>query len=281
MKINKLLLFLAAAGMVFTSCEKDELNTTTNTNEEALDVSSEVPESVLQKIAALHFNPKGAEVGKVMLPDGSFEKTYIVEGDIALSAEQLGNMSTAGITDKQYRTFNLVNNPKTINVIGYTGGAGQGLTSKQRTALSWAIDNYNALNIGLTFTLTFGTNYTPYDIVVYQNPNGQAGGVAGFPSGGAPYKWVQIYSGMENYSTNTNEHVMTHEIGHCLGMRHTDWSTRQSCGQSGEAAGSDGAVHIPGTPTGYDATSVMLACFSADEDGEFGANDVTAFEYLY
>ncbi len=279
MKINKLFLFLAGAGLIFTSCEKDDLST--SPQEETLSVSSdEVPESVLQKIAALHFNPKGAEVGKIMLPDGSFEKTYIVEGDIALSANQLNNMSPSNIQDKQYRTNNLVSNNRTINVIGYTGGS-QALSSKQRTALQYAINNYNALNIGLSFTLTFGTNYNSYDIVVYQTRNGQAGGVAGFPSNGNPYKFVQIYDGMEQYSVDTNEHVMTHEIGHTLGMRHTDWFSRQSCGQSGEGAGSDGAVHIPGTPTGYDSTSVMLACFGANEDGEFNNNDRTAFEYLY
>jgi len=279
MKTNKLFFFLAAAGILFTSCEKDEL-TTSNQEEEAISLSSEVPESVLQKIAALHFNPKGAEVGKIMLPDGSFEKTYIVEGDIALSANQLNNMSSSNIQDKQYRTNNLVSNNRTINVIGYTGGS-QALTSKQRTALQYAINNYNALNIGLSFTLTFGTNYNSYDIVVYQTTNGQAGGVAGFPSNGNPYKYVQIYNGMEQYSVDTNEHVMTHEIGHTLGMRHTDWFSRQSCGQSGESAGSDGAVHIPGTPTGFDSTSIMLACFGANEDGEFNNNDRTAFEYLY
>jgi len=278
MKINKLFLFLAGAGLLFTSCEKEDLLVTPE--EEAVDINSEVPESVLQKIASLHFNPKGATIGKIMLPGGGFEKTYIVEGDIVLSAEQLNNMSPSNITDKQYRTNNLVSNNRTIRVIGYTGGS-QALTSKQRTALQYAINNYNALNIGLSFTLTFGTSYSSYDIVVYQTTNGQAGGVAGFPSNGNPYKFVQIFDGMEQYSVDTNEHVMTHEIGHSLGMRHTDWFSRQSCGQSGEVAGADGAVHIPGTPTGFDSTSVMLACFGANEDGEFNGNDRTAFEFLY
>tara|TARA_R100001369_G_scaffold954_4_gene3176 strand:+ start:45165 stop:46001 length:837 start_codon:yes stop_codon:yes gene_type:complete len=278
MKINKLFLFLAGAGLLFTSCEKEDLSV--SPEEEAVNINSEVPETVLQKIASLHFNPEGATIGKIMLPGGGFEKTYIVEGDIVLSAEQLNNLSPSDITDKQYRTNNLVSNNRTINVIGYTGGS-QALTSKQRTALQYAINNYNALNIGLSFTLTFGTNYSSYDIVVYQTINGQAGGVAGFPSNGNPYKFVQIYDGMEQYSVDTNEHVMTHEIGHTLGMRHTDWFSRQSCGQTGEAAGSDGAVHIPGTPTGYDANSIMLACFGANEDGEFGSYDRVAFEYLY
>lgn len=216
----------------------------------------------------------------MLLPDGSFIENYLIEDDIVMSEEQLHSMSTASITSKQYRTYNLVSTPRTINVIGYTGGS-QALTSKQRTALQYALGNYNALNNGISFTLTFGANYGPYDIVVYQNPNGEAGGVAGFPSGGNPYKYVQIFSGMESYSTNTNEHVITHEIGHAVGLRHTDWFSRQSCGQSGESADPDGAVHIPGTPTGYDSNSIMLACFGANEDGEFGYYDTVALNYLY
>ena len=51
------------------------------------------------------------------------------------------------------------------------------------------------------------------------------------------------------------------------------------CGNEGD--GGVGAVHIPGTPTGIDANSIMLACFGSGEDGEFGSYDVTALEYLY
>ncbi|GHA34435.1 hypothetical protein GCM10007103_14830 [Salinimicrobium marinum] len=264
------------AGSFLVSCEKDEIP-----EEEIQTVQQDekVSKVILKQISSLHFNNKDVEMIDFLLPDGSTEKSLLIEGDIVMSPDQLSSMRPSAITGKQYRTYNLVN-PGTVNIIGFTGG-GQALTSKQRTALQRAVSNYNALNIGLNFTLTFGTNYGPYDIVVYQNPNGQAGGVAGFPSGGNAYKYVQIFSGMENYSTATNEHVITHEIGHSVGLRHTDWSTRQSCGQSGEAAGNDGAVHIPGTPRGYDSNSIMLACFSANEDGNFGYYDRVALEYLY
>lgn len=267
------------AGLLFTSCEKED--SVDDTELVSAQEQQLISKETLSKISSLHFNNKDVKLIDLLLPDGSRESTYLIEGDILMSPEQLDQLYTSDITSKQYRTFNLVSSPKTINVIGYTGGSGQGLTSKQRSALQRAIANYNSLNIGLNFSLTFGTNYTPYDIVVYQNPNGQAGGVAGFPSSGKPYKYVQIFSGMENYSLGTNEHVMTHEIGHTVGLRHTDWYSRESCGQSGEAAGSDGAVHIPGTPTGYDSNSIMLSCFSANESGNFGFYDEVALEYLY
>lgn len=272
------LIFIALYVSFFVACEKDEV---TNLQNDIEKQQEEITQETLDLISSLHFNSNYVEILDMLLPDGSTKPMLLLEGDILMSLEQLKSMRPEKVTSKQYRTYNLVSSPRTINVIGYTGGSDQGLTSKQKYALQLAVNNYNSLNIGLNFTLTFGTNYTPYDIVVYQNPNGQAGGMAGFPEYGNPYKYVQIFSGMENYSTATNEHVLTHEIGHSVGLRHTDWFSRQSCGQSGESAGSDGAVHIPGTPTGYDSTSLMLACFSAYESGNFGYYDEVALDYLY
>jgi hypothetical protein len=215
----------------------------------------------------------------------SGKKNYLLEGDIVITPENLeamigSDVRHVGAVGEQYRTNNLVSSPRTITVIGYTGGS-NALTTKMRTGLQQAIDNYNALNMGLSFTLTFAAN-TNADIVVYR-VGGSAGGVAGFPTGGNPYKWVQIFSQTNNYSTDVNEHVITHEIGHCLGLRHTDYFNRSlSCGSGGnEGDGGVGAVHIPGTPTGFDANSIMLSCFSSSENGEFGSFDVTALEYLY
>jgi len=211
---------------------------------------------------------------------------YVLENDIHISPEVLEAMSKSdvfhvGAVGEQYRTTNLVSSPRTIRVLGYTGGS-NALDGTMQTALSWAVDNYNALGIGLTFTLSYGTNTSAADIVVYRTGSG-AGGSSGFPSGGAPYKWVQILSGTSSYGTNVTEHVITHEIGHCVGLRHTDYFNRSlSCGSGGnEGDGGVGAIWIPGTPTGYDANSVMLACFNSSEDGEFGNYDIVALNYLY
>ncbi len=217
---------------------------------------------------------------------GEVTQGYLLEKDMFISTSQLEEMSNSkvfhvGAVGEQYRTTNLVSSPRTIRVLGYTGGS-NALSTKMRTALQLAVDNYNALNMGLSFTLSFGTNTGAAEIVVYR-VTGSAGGSAGFPSGGLPYKWVQIFSGTDSYSTSVVEHVMTHEMGHCLGLRHTDYFNRSlSCGSGGnEGTSGVGAIHIPGTPTGFDANSIMLACFSCSESGNFGSYDVTALEYLY
>lgn len=288
--------FVAICGFfALTSCAEDSILTETTVpvtefanfiEDENEDGKTDLPDYGFAEAIENHVAGHSINFGEVekvveIRPDGTVENLYRIGGDVDVTREELDALRQMDANlEKQYRTNNLVSK-STINVIGYTGGGGYALTTKMRTGLSWAIANYNALNINKTFNLTFSAS-TSGDIVVYRQPaNSGAGGVAGFPSGGNPYKWVQIYTGMDAYSNNVNEHVMTHEIGHCMGLRHTDWFSRQSCGQSGESAGSDGANHIPGTPTGYDANSIMLACFSSSEDGEFGYYDRVALEYIY
>lgn len=280
-KIKFLAAIAVATVLVFVSCQnEDNLETFEDTS------SSSLYPEISSKLQEMYFNTDDIELVDFLLPDGTTQEMFKVEGDILFSRKQIEEMQMGGgISSRQYRTNNLVNTfggVRTLDIIGYTGGGGFGLSSKERTGLQWAVNNYNRLNINIRFNLTFGTNYQPKDIVVYHNPNQSgSGGSAGFPSGGNPNKFVQIY-GLNGLNTNVAEHVIGHEIGHSVGFRHTDWWSRQSCGQnSNEGSGGSGAVHIPGTPTGYDPTSLMLACFSNGTNGEFNNNDVTALNYLY
>ncbi|MES1160442.1 MAG: M57 family metalloprotease, partial [Bacteroidota bacterium] len=112
-------------------------------------------------------------------------------------------------------------------------------------------------------------------------------GSSGFPSGGNPYNSIMMNTNAQAYGSNPNVlyvgSVIQHEMGHCIGFRHTDYMNRAySCGGSAvnEGASNVGAILIPGTPSGPDANSWMLAC-SNGGNRTFNANDIIALNYLY
>lgn len=282
-KLKISVMFFAAtafAATTFTSCTQEE-------EVQPID-KLEVTDEVMAQFTELGFDVSDIEAVKQPTLGGGEESGFMLEGDIFIAQENFRKMLDSkiaheGPVGEQYRTNNLVSSSNyTIDIIGYTGNNSNGLDNTMQTALQWAVNNYNRLNIGLQFNLTYGTNYQSKDMVVYR-VSGGGGGSAGFPSGGAPYKWVKINSGTSSYGTNVTEHVITHEIGHSVGLRHTDYFDRSiSCGSGGnEGSAGVGAIHVPGTPTGADMNSIMLACFSSGEDGEFGNYDVVALEYLY
>lgn len=285
MKNLKILLRGSFALLAFlvVSCTDDQ-------NVDPIDNQPEVSELVQSQFAELGFDVSDIRSEVFNNPiTGESEQVYVLENDIMISPKRLEEMlleNGDGPKTEQYRTTNQVTSPRTINVLGYyaSGSSTSYLDATMRSALQMAVENYNNLNLGLTFTLAFGTNSTNYDIVVYR-VSGGGGGQAGFPTGGNPYKWVQIQSGTSGYGTDVTEHVITHEIGHCVGLRHTDYFNRSiSCGSGGnEGDAGVGAIHIPGTPatTNIDMNSVMLSCFNASKTGEFSNYDVTALTTLY
>lgn len=264
------------SGALFVSCQKEHNDTTAQTDQNGISTA------VLNQISARGFSTAG--VRKV-------EGGYLVEGDILLEEQDLANVSTTPnlriAETEQYRTNNLVKSlPRTITVLvsnmpaAYVQGTDE------------AIARYNALNLQLKFQRI--TSGRKADITIegfYQGPSGGfiTLGSAGFPTkNGSPYRKISMNTHPDAYGANPDvlyvASVIQHEMGHCIGFRHTDYMDRSfSCGAAGagnEGASNIGAVHIPGTPTGPDRASWMLAC-SDGGNRTFNANDIVALNYLY
>ena len=181
---------------------------------------------------------------------------------------------------EQYRTTNLVSTSVTKICVVPTSQFNS--YSRLSAGLDLAIDNYNSQN--LSFVMVRGSAADCSATISARTTSG-TGGSAGFPTGGKPYGTINIGVGLQNYSDDVNEHVITHELGHCIGFRHSDYYDRSiSCGGSyaNEGASNVGAIHIPGTPT--DARvggSIMNSCFRSTESGEWSSSDRTALSYLY
>jgi Dual-action HEIGH metallo-peptidase len=209
---------------------------------------------------------------------------YIVEGDIFLSNEDVKKgPNMAGVpAEEQWRTFNLVSVPGSSRNISI-GLASNLNNTFWNTVLQNAVDRYNAVGAGFSLTFTKVATGSSADIIVTGISG--TGGSAGFPSNGNPFNSISMGTGIANCGTNTATTVMAHEMGHCIGFRHTDWFRRSfSCGRGGNEGQQNngvGAVLIPGTPSEAVPGSWMLACYSCGGDRPFVASDVTALINLY
>jgi hypothetical protein len=263
----KTICFLSFIGMVvLSSCKK-----------EGKPVSDEVPQSVKDQISALGFTSANAQ---------KIDEGYLVEGDIIITPELLGSSPQSQFlrvgNEEQYRTTNLVKSlPRTITV-----SLDRRIPSAYGAVLTEMVSRYNALNLQIHFQQVSSGGQ-----IVFKVAHGSYLASSGFPDAqGTPYPTVNVNtSAITTYSTSTTflnfaASIFAHEVGHCIGFRHTDYMNRAySCGGSpvNEGASTVGAILIPGTPSGPDPNSWMLACVGAGQNRPFNTNDKTALNYLY
>ena len=252
--------------LILTACKKD-----------IQQAEEEISTDVKSKIFALGFSPANVQL---------HSEGYLVEGDIVITKDQLNSIPDRQLLriagNEQYHTFNLVTAPRTITI------SIDNKISSYGAALNEAINRYNAEGLSVTFQRVNRRG----NIVITKAPTFATYlASAGFPSSsGNPYPSILLNTsslfGVGGQPLNTVASILAHEIGHCIGFRHTDWMDRSySCGgtatNEGQSTTGVGAVLIPGTPSGPDAGSWMLSCIGSGQNRPFNANDQTALDYLY
>lgn len=128
-----------------------------------------------------------------------------------------------------------------------------------------------------------GVSGTTFDAFSLYPSNGNPGRLIGFNPTGRALNRTQAAT------------LIMHELGHTLGMVHSDFFTRVSCNGNGNPVGGPlgdvgpaipevtGVFHIGGTDTtGGFTDSIMRACgFFGFNSSTFRSQDVTAFRQLY
>ena len=268
------LLAITLATFLITSCQMEDITQ-----------KNEIPSDVITKLTQLGFNPDGIE---------AIEEGYRIERDIIITPEFLASAKALSSVPnlEQYSTTNLVttNGSRNITIYAPVGGR-NGYSAGMIAGLDEAISRYNAENLEITFSRVTSSSGADIQMTRLKKGEERQGilGSAGFPTAsGDPYGEIKMSGILESaYGLNADEigTIIAHEMGHCIGLRHTDYFDRSiSCGGSAynEGTAGVGANHIPGTPTGatYSAQSYMLSCTDGS-DRPFNNDDQTALDYLY
>lgn len=265
---GKLLLFAFAlsALLLFQNCSDE------NSNPENIEAAVK-ENSVVAKLIEMGYKKERIR---------EYEDFYLVEGDLMFSKD-IKTYSKNSTTSRHASTNNLVSILKitfmSVYVDASIPSSGE---DNWRDALNNAISDLNNIS-GSTvhFNIITDSNYTA-DIVIKSDGNVLDNNViasAGFPSNNNPYNQILVnldFWGNTSVSEGSKRYNLVHELGHCIGLRHTNWDDPNRY----EGPGSYGANVIPNTPS-QDPNSVMNGGTADYSWNGFSVYDLVAIRYLY
>lgn len=255
MKLTSFIIFVPF--LLFLSCT-DMLEEETR-NQTAI----EQYQSDLQTLSSILFDT---------LDVAEYENYYIVEKDIIISKQSLRNIKRT----RQYHTTNRVKNLQNITI---------GIDASILNNSSWinaikeVVDIYNSYS-GLYIKYSGSENS---DIIVSKKSLGTmytcAQGEFPVSQNGLPGAHIYInntfYRNIDTFLSHSQKvFLLMHELGHNIGLRHSD------CLNNGEGTSNVGAIFIPGTLSN-DSESYMKSSTCGKEWIGVPKYDEIALSYLF
>lgn len=276
--MKRIIYFLALFVCICTlapSCKKNDYRS-----------DKEEPVNYFNQILKMGFDTAGiADFGEyylveedVRLPKSLFKKTTIARQAIISSNVPVSLTNQTNITVK-------------VDASVPTNG-----NYDWRAEVQQAIQEYNNVNSNLHFTyvttttadinIVWGNIYDPYGYIDYY-----ALAEAEFPVNGEVGNQILIHRNFNAASHNYNidnitslqkKYNIIHEIGHCIGFRHTNWRNQEA--QSGWLNGIYiDAIQVGNSPNGVDPdpSSVFNGRTAKNSWSSFSTWDLYAIRYLY
>jgi hypothetical protein len=211
------------------------------------------------------------------------ENFYLVQGDLLFSKDindyKKNKSGQGGIYARHASTNNLVSQTNVTSMTVYIDASvSVSGVDNWTSAITNAINDFNSVS-GSKVNFVITTNISTADIIIKSDNGALPNNViaaAGFPSNNKPYNLILInldFSSNITVSESSKRYNIVHELGHCIGLRHTNWDI------TGEGVG-PGANYIPNTPS-QDPNSVMNGGTANYTWNGFSAYDIIAINYLY
>lgn len=205
---------------------------------------------------------------------------YLVDGDILFSKKGNPDFSIfGGPKTEQYGTANYVGYDVQPNVFIYVDASMNGYLNEINGAIAmWN----NVINCRLKFGITSLSGIAHIRITNANLGTGYCG-AAYFPMNGRPGGLVRInINQIAGNSFEQRQRTIAHELGHCIGFRHTNWQPGEpQSGVSSDNGAYFDAMHILGTPTGGDPSSLMNAGQCGSGATTLSNFDILTAQFLY
>lgn len=266
MNAKKIILCSLLLASIFFSCEQND-DSKIESEKNGLVVTKE-NEAVINKILKQGFSRESI----VETPE-----FFLVQGDMMFS-KKIEDYNNDSDNQRHASTNNLLSNFFTVVTVSVDPSVNGAAPDNWHTAISDAMSEWsNVTGCAIRFVNYYGNNP---DILIKSDNNTLPNNViasAGFPANGKAYHEVLInldFYGNTNVSESTKKYNMVHELGHCIGFRHTNWDV------NGEGTAGVGANYIPNTPS-QDPNSVMNGGTALNSWNDFSTYDRYAVKYLY